>query len=124
MNDSGERSVDPAALLVATFTVAVGPLTQPGEWTFLNTVLGVITALIVTAYFLAADNRQRIDNPSRKAALAAVLGLIAATVLAWPLQEAIVQHVMTVGGEPLGEASSNVALGIGAAVGLGLWRRL
>ena len=88
------RKVDPAALLLAVIAVGINPLTAPGEWGPINTVVaGVVGAILLAFTWPRAENLQdeagqiiKFD-PWITAAQAIAYGLIGAIGAAWPIQQ-------------------------------------
>jgi hypothetical protein len=92
------RKVDPAALLLATFTVAFGPLTTVGPWDKMNTIVaGVVGAVLLAftwprrATLLSESNKiETVDN-WMTAAQAIAYGLVATIGSAWLVQEFVLK---------------------------------
>jgi hypothetical protein len=78
--------IDPAALLIAIVPVAAGPLLEAGAWDRLNSVVALVVLIVLWAFTLAdQQRRQRMSGPEC-IAVSAVIGLISAIVLAFPIQ--------------------------------------
>jgi len=75
----------PAALLIAVFAVAVGPLTEDGAWKPLNTIIGAAVLMIVVPY-TAGFAKWRIVFHDRPLPVAVAIVLVLATTVAWPIQ--------------------------------------
>ena len=91
MNRS-EDKVDPAALLVAVFAVAAGPLLTSGPWEWINSVVGATVLAVVWAY--AWPERGAYVRSRHVFAAALVMGFLTAVLTAWPIQ------LLVWGGQP------------------------
>jgi hypothetical protein len=81
-----EEQVDPAALMIAIITVAQTPLLEVGAWDILNTVVAVVAFTVVWAFAVAGERRRELKLNVERAAVSAVIGLVAAIILAFPIQ--------------------------------------
>jgi len=90
------RHIDPAALLIAVLTVVITPLTTPGLWDKMNTVVAVVVLVIVTSFTLIGGRREELQSSYEKFAVSLVLGLIFAVAAAYPIQELIVKHFWSI----------------------------
>jgi hypothetical protein len=87
------RKVDPAALLLAVIAVGINPLTSPGEWAPINTVVaGVVGAILLAFTWPRKASLQDEAGQTIKVdtwitvAQAIAYGLIVAIGAAWPIQ--------------------------------------
>jgi hypothetical protein len=85
--------IDPAALLIAVFTVAFAPLTTTGPWDLMNTVIAVVVGTVILAFTFPRkstlkDEQGKLANPGpwKTAAQATAYGLIIAIGVAWIVQ--------------------------------------
>jgi len=81
-----DDKVDPAALLVAIISAAATPLVTEGAWDRLNTLIAVVVLCVLWAYAVGGERRHQHRRRSERVALSAVIGLISATALAYPIQ--------------------------------------
>ena len=137
------RKVDPAALLLAVIAVGINPLTSPGEWGPINTVVAGVVGAILLAFTwpreesLQDEAGQTIKfDPWITAAQAIAYGLIVAIGAAWPIQQyllrapdcpehaADVLPVACVTGDQLAGDATNYALLFGLASAFILFKGL
>jgi hypothetical protein len=81
--------VDPAALLVAVFAVALAPLTDPGIWDVIDTYTAAIVGLVVICFtWPRTDDEGRAPTFDRRIVIAqsVVYGFILGVALCWPIQ--------------------------------------
>ena len=81
--------VDPAALLVAVFAVALGALVEPGVWDVLHTYTAAIVGLVVICFtWPRTDDEGRAPTFDRRIVIAqtVVYGYILGVALCWPVQ--------------------------------------
>jgi hypothetical protein len=85
--------IDPAALLIAVFTVAFAPLTTTGPWDPMNTVIAVVVGTVILAFTFPRertleDEQGNLADPGawKTAAQATAYGLIIAIGIAWIVQ--------------------------------------
>jgi hypothetical protein len=78
--------VDPAALLIAIIPVAASPLLEAGAWDRLNTVVALVVLIVLWAFTLADKQRRQGMSGPECIAVSAVIGLISAIAVAFPIQ--------------------------------------
>lgn len=93
------RKVDPAALLFAVLAVGINPLTTPGLWDKMNTIVAAVVGMVLFAF--TWPRRANLQDESGQiiqvdkwvtAAQAVVYGLVITIGSAWPIQSLLV-HV-------------------------------
>jgi hypothetical protein len=115
---------DPAALLIAVFAVGVNPLLSSGAWTVLNTVVSVVTLLIVGPYALSRSTRLRLRQDGPRVPVAATIGFVVAVGLAWPTRSMLDEGQWRAFPSVESEADllgTIVALTVGLVVGVTVW---
>jgi hypothetical protein len=113
--------VDPAALLLAVLAAATTPLVTEGPWHWLNTVLAAVALVVLLSYWIAADARSSYLTFHRCLAAALPIGLIATVVVAWPLQEFVVQKFWnTPCTTKYIDRATGIALGLGGLAAVGV----
>jgi hypothetical protein len=84
-----QSKVDPAALLVAVFTVAISQLYGGGVWDVTHTYIAVIVGVVVICFtWPRTDDEGRAPRFDRRIVIAqsVVYGFILGMALAWPVQ--------------------------------------
>jgi hypothetical protein len=84
-----QSKVDPGALLVAVFTVAISLLYAGGFWDVTETYTAVIVGMVVICFtWPRTDDEGRAPNFDRRIVIAqsVVYGFILGLALAWPVQ--------------------------------------
>jgi hypothetical protein len=80
-------TVDPAALLVAVLAVGVGPLTEDGPWSWINTVVCVVVLVVLGSYAsLVTSPREMLISFRLRLPLLFVTCFILGIALAYPIQ--------------------------------------
>lgn len=82
------RGVDQGALTATTFTTVFVLVMDPGEYDLLNGVVGVVSALILLAYYRPPPPRTPFDAHTSAWAFGAVAGLQVASGVSWLIHSA------------------------------------
>jgi hypothetical protein len=82
--DTGEREhTDIAAVLVAVLVVAIGPLSTPGEWYYLNTIIAGVVLVVLIPYVWSGFRQATV---LKRVALTVVFWGILTVFAGWPVQ--------------------------------------
>jgi hypothetical protein len=106
------KRVDPAALLIAVLAVGIGPLTEPGSWEPLNTIIASATLLIILPYIFAAEARASMLREGPRLPACVATGFIFGVAAAWPIQAKF--HTSP-------DDASYIGLGVAGGIALLLW---
>ena len=95
MGNSGDWSgpgVDPAALGSASVGAILALILMPGRYDSITFGVGLTLATIVAAYYrpLRPAPANLVDAVTRACAFGATAGLLASTILSWPIQDIII----------------------------------
>ena len=90
-----QARVDPGALLIAVLAVGVGPLTEDGPWSAINTGICLIVLVVVHSYLWPEKQAQQTLGARHLRALSLAAGFIIAVGLAWPIQLGIMQRLVS-----------------------------
>jgi hypothetical protein len=89
MKETPDKKVDPAALLVAVIAVAIEPLLEEGPWHQLNSLVALIVLAALWPYAITPLRGDAENLSGETIAVGAVVTLIGAVLLAWPLQSIV-----------------------------------
>jgi hypothetical protein len=72
--------------LIAVIAVGIDPILEDGPWHPLNSLVAFVVLVTLIAYAIMPLKNSSSRSREERASVGAVVGLIAAVVLAWPLQ--------------------------------------